>query len=96
MGESKFVAEEKPIVSIPAVVVAKPVDVRVPIALIAIDVANRDTSCAAPSVTQANATTSRVFFRLNRIWGREPTSATHQRYITFFRMYNPEPRHLKS
>ena len=64
------VADEEPIVGVPAIAVVEPVDVRVPLAPVAIDVADRDASCAAPSVTQANATTSRVLSRLNLIWGR--------------------------
>ena len=47
----KLVSDEEPIVGVPAIVVVEPVDVRVPIALIAIDVANRDATCRAPSLT---------------------------------------------
>ena len=48
------VSDEETIVGVPAIAVAERVDVRVPIALIAIDVANRDAMCAAPSMTPSN------------------------------------------
>jgi hypothetical protein len=49
----RFVSDEEAIVGVPAIVVGKLVDVRVPmtIIVIAIHVADRDASCAAPSIT---------------------------------------------
>lgn len=65
-----LVSDEKPVVRVPAIVVVESVDVGVPIATIAVNVANRDASCAAPSIAQANATTLRILSGLNLIWGR--------------------------
>jgi len=52
------VTDKEPIVGVPAVAVAEPVEVRVPIAPIAVDVTNRDASCVAPSISPAKATAS--------------------------------------
>ena len=49
------VSDEETVVSVPAIAVVERVHVRVPIALVAIDVANRDASCDTPSITPFQA-----------------------------------------
>lgn len=60
----RLVSDEEAIVGVPAIAVVERVDVRVPIALIAIDIANRDASCIAPSITPSKrATVHRTVLR---------------------------------
>lgn len=87
------VSDEENVLGVPAIVVAEPVDVRVPIT-VAVDVANRDASCAAPSIAPAKVTIHRILSGLNLIRDREPASATHQLEF-LFSGEDPEPRHPK-
>ncbi len=83
------------IVGVPDIAVVERVDVRVPITIIAIDIANRDALCRAPSMTPTTATTLRILSGLNLIRGIEPTSARHQLVFLFSGVSYPEPRHFK-